>query len=228
MVQLHQSSLPLFHNRIDAGRQLAARLTAYAGCPNAVVLALPRGGLPIAHEIANTLQLPLDVCLVRKLGVPGQKELAMGAIASGHVKLLNQAMIERLGIPPAAVQQVIQQEQVELQRRTRVYRRGHPAPDLAGQTIIVVDDGIATGSTLRAAVALLKQQQPDRIVVAVPVAPADILETLRQEVDEVVCVLIPDQLNSISLWYVNFDQTTDAEVCELLDSHWDRGQGTVT
>jgi putative phosphoribosyl transferase len=223
MAQLHQSPLPLFHNRIDAGRQLAARLTAYASCPKAIVLALPRGGLPIAHEIARSLQLPLDVCLVRKLGVPGQRELAMGAIASGGVKLLNQTMVERLAIPPAAVQQVIQQEQAELQRRTQVYRRSHPVPDIAGKTVIVVDDGIATGATLRAAVALLKQQQPNRIVVAVPVAPPDILITLRQEVDEVVCVLIPDPLNSISLWYENFDQTTDAEVCELLDSHWDGG-----
>jgi putative phosphoribosyl transferase len=216
MQHLSHSSSSRFHNRTDAGQQLAERLATLESCSDGIVLALPRGGVPVAYEVAKALHLPLDLCLVRKLGVPGQKELAMGAIAAGGVRVLNQSLVKRLGIPDAAVQHITAQEQAELARRANVYRQGKPQPDITGKTVILVDDGIATGSTLQAAITLLKKQQPERIVVAVPVAHPDIIATLKQEVDELVCVLMPDQLSSISLWYDIFDQTSDAEVCELL------------
>lgn len=205
-----------FQDRVEAGAQLAQLLMAYQNQPNAVIVALPRGGVPVAAEIAKALHLPLDICLVRKLGVPEQPELAMGAIASRGVQVLNQGIIRRLGIADATIAAVAEAETQELERRDHAYRQGRPPLDVSNQTVILVDDGIATGSTLRAAIAVLKAQQPHRLVVAVPIAPPSTVAELRHEVDDVVCPLQPDPLYSISLWYRQFDQTSDATVCELL------------
>ena len=206
-----------FRNRIQAGRFLAQQLKpTYANRSDVLVLGLPRGGVPVAYEIAKVLDAPLDICIVRKLGVPGHKELAMGAIATGEVMILNEGLVGSLGISQRDIKQVIAREQQELERRDRVYRSSRPAPDLRARTIIVVDDGIATGSTLKAALSTIKQQQPKRIVVAVPVAPPDVCNELNQEVDEVVCLLTPQWLGSISLWYDDFSPTTDEQVRNLL------------
>lgn len=211
-----------FRNRTEAGQRLAERLQAFANCPNVVVLGLPRGGVPVAFEVAKALHLPLDICLVRKLGVPGQPELAMGAIAPGGIQVLNPDVVQWLGITTQTIEQVAAQEQQELERRDRAYRGDRPTLNLAGQTVLLVDDGIATGSTLRAAIATLRQQQPARIVVAVPVAPPTTCQDLQAEVDDIVCLLTPDSLSSIGLWYQDFSQTTDAAVRFLLEraTHW--------
>lgn len=204
-------------DRIQAGRLLAQKLKpTYANRADVSILALPRGGVPVAYEIAQVLHAPLDVCLVRKLGVPGHQELAMGAIATGDVIVLNEDIVSSLKISPTAIQQVIAREQEELERRDRLYRGNRPVPSLSNRTIIVVDDGIATGSTLKAALLTIKQQQPQRIIVAVPVAPPDVCHELEGEVDEVVCLLTPQWLHSISLWYNNFLPTSDEEVRNLL------------
>ncbi len=206
-----------FRNRIQAGRFLAQQLKpTYANRSDVLVLGLPRGGVPVAYEIAKVLDAPLDICIVRKLGVPGHKELAMGAIATGEVMILNEGLVGSLGISQRDIKQVIAREQQELERRDRLYRGSRPAPDLRERTIIVVDDGIATGSTLKAALSTIKQQQPKRIVVAVPVAPPDVCNELNQEVDEVVCLLTPQWLHSIGLWYEDFSPTTDEQVRNLL------------
>ncbi|WOD40283.1 phosphoribosyltransferase [Nodosilinea sp. E11] len=205
-----------FQNRTDAGRQLAALLKPYAHHPGGLVLGLPRGGVPIAYEVAQALGLPWDICLVRKLGVPDHRELAMGAIASSGVQVLNDEVLNRLQIAPSTVSAVTATELQELQRRDRVYRGERPQPTLRDRTLILVDDGIATGLTMRAAIAVLKPQQPARLIVAVPVAPPETYRTLQAEVDEVVCLALPDDLHAISLWYADFAQLTDAEVCELL------------
>lgn len=205
-----------FYDRTEAGQQLAARLKAYAQRPDVIVLGLPRGGVPVAYEIAQALQVPLDVCLVRKLGVPHQPELAMGAIASGGVRVLNVDLISSLGITSKAIEAVAERELRELQRRDRAYRGDRPQPVIAEQTVIVVDDGVATGATMRAAIAVLRSQHPAAIVVAVPVAPVETYETLRDEVERVVCLATPSPFYSISLWYEKFPQTTDAEVQALL------------
>lgn len=205
-----------FQDREAAGQQLAQKLSHYNRQPQTLVVALPRGGVPIAAQIADALRIPLEVCLVRKLGVPEQPELAMGAIAANGVRVLNQDIIHRMGISEQTIEQVAFSETEELQRRDRTYRPNHPPLDVKGQTVILVDDGVATGSTLRAAIAVLKQQQPQRLVVAVPIAPPVTVEQLEQEVDEVICLIQPDPLYSISLWYRNFDQTSDATVCRLL------------
>ncbi|HEY9879028.1 MAG TPA: phosphoribosyltransferase [Leptolyngbyaceae cyanobacterium] len=204
-------------NREAAGQQLAQMLSSYSRQPQTLVVALPRGGVPVAAQIADALQLPLDVCLVRKLGVPGQPELAMGAIAAHGVRVLNDDIISRMGISEAVIEQVALIEAEELERRDRTYRHGRLPLNVAGQTVILVDDGIATGSTLRAAIAILRQQQPQRLVVAVPIAPPTTVEQLAKEVDEVVCLIQPEPLYSISLWYRNFDQTSDETVCQLLN-----------
>ncbi|HEY9761820.1 MAG TPA: phosphoribosyltransferase [Trichocoleus sp.] len=204
-------------NREDAGHQLAQALLNYNRQPQTIVVALPRGGVPVAAKIADALQLPLDVCLVRKLGVPGQPELAMGAIAAHGVRVLNQDVISRMGISEQAIEQVALTETEELQRRDRTYRHNRPPLNVEGQTVILVDDGVATGSTLRAAIAILRQQQPHRMIVAVPIAPPVTIAELEQEVDKVVCLIQPDPLYSISLWYRNFDQTSDETVCQLLN-----------
>ena len=216
-----------FEDRTEAGRLLASQLTAYANRPDVIVLGLPRGGVPVAFEVAKALHVPLDIGLVRKLGVPGHKELAMGAIASGNVRVLNQDVIDWLGISDRVIDHVVAKEQEELERRNLVYRGNRPAPDVRNRTVILVDDGIATGATLRAAIAALRQQDPARIVVAVPVAPPSIRNQLQAEVDDVICVLAPEELYAIGVWYENFSQTTDDEVRDLL-ARADQGQWMVT
>ncbi len=180
------------------------------------MLGLPRGGVPVAYEVAKVLHAPLDICIVRKLGVPRHKELAMGAIATGGIMLLNEALIRSLNISQKEIEEVATKEQQELARRERVYRGTRPVPDLSHRTIILVDDGIATGSTIKAAISTIKQQQPKEIVVAVPVAPPDVCQELKEEVNEVVCLLTPEWFCAISLWYDDFLPTTDAEVRHLL------------
>ncbi|ACK73154.1 phosphoribosyltransferase [Gloeothece citriformis PCC 7424] len=206
----------ILQNRTQAGQLLAVELNDHKNRSDVLVLALPRGGVPVGFEIAKKLNLPLDVCLVRKLGVPGRKELAMGAIGTGGVRIINQEIVTWLNITPESIERVAAEEQKELERRDRLYRENRPFPNLETQTIILVDDGIATGSTLRAAIATLKQHHPKEIIVAVPVASREICQGLKSEVDEVVCLLQPDPLHSISLWYEDFSQTEDQEVRHLL------------
>jgi putative phosphoribosyl transferase len=205
-------------NRNEAGQWLATQLRAYGNHPEALVLALPRGGVPVGFEVATQLNVPLDICLVRKLGVPGHKELAMGAIATGGVMLRNEAVVQELKIAEAAIERVAASEWQELARRERLYRGNRPVPNVRDRRLLLVDDGIATGATLRAAIASLRPQQPKAIVVAVPVAPPSVCEELKQEADEVVCLLTPTPFNAIGLWYEDFSQTTDAEVRNLLDA----------
>lgn len=207
----------IFQNRRDAGRYLASKLTAYAGCPDVIVLALPRGGVPVAFEVAQALRAPLDVFLVRKLGVPGHEELAMGAIASWGARVLNDDVVRALRIPQNVVQQVEARERRELDRRERKYRAGRPAPNVRGRVVILVDDGLATGSTMRAAVVALRQRGPGRIVVAVPVGAAETCAELHQEADDAVCAVTPEPFLAVGTWYQDFSQTTDEEVQLLLD-----------
>jgi predicted phosphoribosyltransferase len=201
-----------FRDRSEAGQALAQELKAYAGRDDLIVLALPRGGVPVAFEVARALQAPLDVFVARKLGVPGHEELAMGAIASGGVLVLEPSVIEDLGIPPDVVAEVAAREEQERLRREREYRGDRPEPDVRGRTVILVDDGLATGSTMRAAVAALRKLQPARIVVAVPVAAPSACSDLAPEVDEIVCARTPEAFRSVGSWYLDFSQTTDEEV----------------
>lgn len=203
-------------NRTEAGQLLAKKLTVFANRSDVIVLGLPRGGVPVAFELAQVLNVPLDICLVRKLGVPGQEELAMGAIGWDDVMAINEDVVNWLGIPRDTIDRVAGMERQELQRRDRIYRGDRPILDVQHRTVILVDDGIATGSTIRAAIAALRQQQPDQIVVAVPVASPITCNQLKAEVDQIVCLITPVSLSSISLWYKDFSQTTDAEVCNLL------------
>jgi len=207
----------MFRNRSDAGRALGERLLAYAGRPNLRILGLPRGGIPVAFEVAQRLEAPLDVFVVRKLGVPGQEELAMGAIASGGVRIVNQDVVSALGLSQRTLDRVAEAEQAELLRREQSYRGARPPLDVAGATVILVDDGLATGSTMRAAVAAVRQKRPDRIVVAVPVAAPSTRDEMAREVDEVVCVDTPDPFLAVGRFYDDFAQTTDAEVHDLLE-----------
>src|SRR3982074_283716 len=186
-----------FRNRNEAGRLLAEKLTAYANRPDVLVLALPRGGVPVAYEVARALAAPLDVFLVRKLGVPGYEELAMGAVATGGVRVLNDQIVQQLSIPSYVIDAVAAQEQQELARRERLYRGGRPPPDVRGRTVILVDDGLATGATMRAAVRALRQLQPARIVVAIPTAAPETCEELRAEVDEVICAITPEPFHVV-------------------------------
>jgi putative phosphoribosyl transferase len=205
-----------FRDRSEAGQVLAQELEAYARREDVIVLALPRGGVPVAFEVARSLQARLDVFVVRKLGVPGHEELAMGAIASGGVLVLEPSVIMDLAIPPDVVTDVAAREEQERLRREREYRDDRPAPDVRGRTIILVDDGLATGSTMRAAVAALRKLQPARIVVAVPVAAPSACADILPEVDEIVCARTPETFRSVGWWYLDFSQTTDKEVRELL------------
>ena len=205
-----------FRDRREAGRLLASKLAAYANRPDVLVLALPRGGVPVADEVARALGAPLDVFLVRKLGVPGHEELAMGAIASGGVRVLNQEIVRALRIPDEVIEAVAAQEQQELARRERLYRGDRPPPDVRERTVILVDDGLATGATMHAAVQALRQQQPARIVVAVPIAAPETCAELSGEVDDIVCAATPQPFHAVGLWYADFSQTTDDEVRDLL------------
>jgi predicted phosphoribosyltransferase len=206
----------VYRDRTEAGRVLAERLGAYADRPDVIVLALPRGGVPVGYEVARALHAPLDVFIVRKLGAPGHEELAMGAVATGGVRVVNEQVVRALGIPDSVIDAVASWELEELRRRERLYRGDRPPPDVRGKTVILVDDGLATGSTMLAAVRALRQQQPARIVVAVPIAAPDTCELLRAEVDDVVCAVTPEPFYAVGLWYRDFSQTTDEEVRELL------------
>jgi putative phosphoribosyl transferase len=205
-----------FRDRRDAGRQLADKLTAYADRPDTLILALPRGGVPVASEVARALRAPLDVFVVRKLGLPGHEELAMGAVATGGVRVLNDQVVSQLRVPPSVIDAVTEREREELARREREYRDNRPAPDVRGKTVILVDDGLATGATMHAAIAALRQQGPARIVVAVPTAAPETCDAQRAEVDDVVCAITPEPFHAVGLWYLDFSQTTDDEVRELL------------
>jgi putative phosphoribosyl transferase len=205
-----------FRNRIEAGQALAKKLMGYAHRKDVLVLALPRGGVPVAFEVAAALQAPLDVFIVRKLGVPGHEELAMGAIASGGVRVLNHEIRNYLRIREAEIEAIGAREKKELERRERLYRDDRQSPDVHGRTVILVDDGLATGATMRAAVMALSLRQPARIIVAVPVAPRFVCEEFLQEADECVCVLQPTILDGVGRWYADFTQTTDQEVQILL------------
>lgn len=205
-----------FLDRRDAGRQLASRLLSLHDWLDATVLALPRGGVPVAYEVARALQAPLDVFLVRKLGLPGYEEVAMGAIASGGVRVLNEDLVRRAGVTPQALAAVEEREQTELHRRERAYREGRTPAPLAGRTALLVDDGVATGATLRAGLTALRALSPARVAVAVPVAPPEVCRALQGEADEVVCLLTPPDFMAVGQFYVNFHQTTDEEVRDLL------------
>ena len=205
-----------FRDRTDAGRRLAAKLADYAGRDDVIVLALPRGGVPVGAEVANALGAPLDVFLVRKLGAPGREELAMGAIASGGVRVLNPDVVDQLQIPTKWIDVVAAREGEELARREAAYRDGRPAPDVRGKTVILVDDGLATGASMKAAVAALRDLGPARVVVAVPVGAPETCQELGALADEVVCAVTPDPFYAVGSWYADFEQTTDEEVRELL------------
>lgn len=205
-----------FRNRVEAGRQLAERLARFSNQPNVVVLGLPRGGVPVAYEVAQRLNVALDVFLVRKLGVPGHEELAMGAIASGGVRVVNEEVVRMMGIPESVVDEVARREQRELERRDREYRSGRPAPALANQVCILVDDGLATGSTMRAAISALRGHDPLRILAAVPVAPPDVCAELGRLADEMLCLETPEPFYAVGAWYEDFTQTTDQQIRELL------------
>jgi putative phosphoribosyl transferase len=207
----------IYRNRADAGRKLAQQLARYKGQPNVIILALPRGGVPIGFEVALALGAPLDIFLVRKLGVPGHEELAMGAIASGGVRVMNDRVLRVLPIPEKMVNAVAVQEQRELERREHLYRDGRPAPDVRGKTAILVDDGLATGSTMRAAVTALRQLGPERIIVAVPVGSPDTCEEFQSETDDTICASMPDPFYAVGYWYADFEPTSDEEVRELLN-----------
>ena len=205
-----------FRNRYEAGRQLAGALSHYATCPNLLVLALPRGGVPVGYEIARALNAPFDLMLVRKLGVPGHEELAMGAIASGGVRIVSDDVVAAFGIPDRVIATVAASEEQELNRRERTYRHQQPPPVISGHTVVLVDDGLATGSTMRAAARALRVQGPAWLIAAVPVAPPESCFELRREVDEVCCLATPSPFFSVGTWYHDFSQTTDDEVRSLL------------
>jgi putative phosphoribosyl transferase len=205
-----------FLDRRDAGRRLARRLIAYAGRDDVVVLALPRGGVPVAFEVAQALDAPLDVFLVRKLGVPGHPELAMGAIASGGVRIVNPEVVDELAIGADAIDRVAAEETIELERRERLYRGGRPLPPLERQTVVLVDDGLATGATMEAAIAAVRQLRAARIVAAAPVGARESCGRLGAIADEIVCAETPMFFNAVGQWYETFDQTTDDEVIDLL------------
>jgi putative phosphoribosyl transferase len=207
-----------FRDRTDAGRRLALHLAkaGYRSVPDLLVLALPRGGVPVAYEVARELQAPLDVFMVRKLGLPGREELAMGAVASGGARVLNDDVVEALHVPEHVIDEAADRELREIERRERAYRDDRPPPEVRGKTVILVDDGLATGSTMRAAAQAVRQNAPKRLVVGVPVAARETCAAMRSEADDVVCVLMPEPFYGVGMWYQDFSQTTDDEVRKLL------------
>jgi len=209
-------TLGVFHDRQQAGRELAEELERYRDQENTVIYGIPRGGLPVAYEVASALHLPLDVYVVRKLGMPGHEEYAIGAIASGGVRVLNEEAIGNIFHASDIIESVAEREQRELERRESLYRGNRPLHDPRGKVVIVVDDGLATGSTMRAAVAALRQHGAAKIVVAVPVAPPETVAELEAEADEVICILEPENFMAVGQFYENFSQTTDEEVTEIL------------
>jgi predicted phosphoribosyltransferase len=214
--KMPQVSVEAFRDRVEAGQQLAESLRTYRDREDVIILALPRGGVPVASEISRLLHVPFDVFVVRKLGVPGHEELAMGAIATGGVRLVNDEVVVPLGIPPNVIDSVAKSEQIELERREQLYRGKRAPIGLAGKTVILVDDGLATGSTMRAAVMAVRQQQPARVIVAVPVGAPQTCDVLSREADGVVCVRTPDPFVAVGLWYRDFTPTSDEEVRALL------------
>jgi putative phosphoribosyl transferase len=216
-----------FQDRVDAGRVLAQELRPYAGRPDVVVLGLPRGGVPVAAEVARALGASLDVLVVRKLGVPGHRELAMGAIAPGGVRVLNDDVVQALGIDDSVIDEVAAEETAELERRQKMYRGDRAFPDLADKVVIAVDDGLATGATMRVAVSALRVHRPGRIVVAVPVGARPTCRALGEEADEVVCARTPALFQAVGQWYRDFVPTTDGEIRRLLEGVAGEGGGTV-
>lgn len=214
-----QTTLP---NRGEAGRRLVAPLLKYANRPEVIILALPRGGVPVAYEVATALNVRLDLMLVRKLGAPSHPEYAMGAIASGGIQVLNDDALRAHPIDRASFEAVVAREAQELSRREKAYRGNRPPPQLKGQVVILIDDGLATGSSMMAAIQAVRMQAPERIVVAVPVAPRETVEDLSMQVDEVICPLIPEWIMSIGYWYLDFSQTSDEEVIDLMQRAWER------
>ena len=212
----------VFADRVEAGRLLGKRLETMGPFERAVVLALPRGGVPVAFEVAQKLGLPLDLLIVRKLGAPGQEELAMGAIATGNALVYNDRVLRGLGVSDEEVERVTRKERAELERRERLYRGDRPTPELDGRTIILVDDGLATGSTMRAAITAIRQTRPARIIVAAGVAPPETVAALGEEADDVVCISTPSLFMGVGQWFQDFSQTTDEEVRALLDSAWNK------
>jgi putative phosphoribosyl transferase len=206
-----------FANRTDAGRQLALALARYAGRSDVLVLGLPRGGVPVAFEIAAELDAPLDVFVVRKLGLPGHEEFGIGAIATGNVRVVDEAVLEAYGVDAETLDRITERERLELERRERLYRDERPFPTIAGRVVILVDDGLATGSTMRAAIAALRAKAPREIVIAVPVGARETCAAMRALADEVVCLETPDPFYAVGLWYEHFEQTDDEEVHELLE-----------
>jgi predicted phosphoribosyltransferase len=205
-----------FIDRRHAGRVLASRVAKYAGRDDVIVLALPRGGVPVAYEVASALGAPMDVFLVRKLGTPGHRELAMGAIASGGIRVINEDVVHWYGISESAIDRVAREEQEELARRERAYRDDRPAPDLTNKIVIVIDDGLATGSTMRAAAKAVRARRPARTVIAVPVGATQTCAELSAVADEVICARMPEPFSAVGQWYLNFEQTDDEEVRQLL------------
>ncbi len=209
--------MSFFNDRTDAGRRLAKRLSEYANRDDVLILALPRGGVPVAFEVAKELNVKMDVFIVRKLGVPGNEELAMGAIASDNIRVLNEDVVRSFQIPQRVIDEASAKELKELERRERIYRGNRPKPNISGLTVILIDDGLATGATMRAAAAAVKTKNPAKVVIAVPVAAPDTCSDFRDEVDEIVCVATPEPFYGVGAWYEDFSQTTDKEVCDLLD-----------
>ncbi len=206
-----------FKDRFEAGRVLAGKLSRYAGRDDVIVLALPRGGVPVAFEVATALNAPLDVFTVRKLGLPGNEELAMGAVASGGVRIVNEEVVRMYRVPDSSIDDVARRELLELERRERAYRGARSIPELSNRTVILVDDGIATGTTMRAAVMALRRYKPAHITIAVPTGPSDTCEEFRKDADEVICATTPEPFWAVGIWYEDFTQTPDQDVQRLLD-----------
>ena len=207
----------LFRDRTEASRKLADHLAAYANYPNAMILALPRGGVPVAFEVAEALNLPLDIFVVRKLGLPSHEEFAIGAIASGGACVLNQDLIHQLSLSDEVIEHIVAREQHELERRERTYRGQRPMLDVRNRIIIIVDDGLATGSSMRAAIAALRQKRPAKLIVAVPVGARETCSELEALADEAICLETPENFSAVGLWYSDFSQITDEEVIDLLE-----------